>query len=178
MEQHTEGRLHDSQAMLDLETVVCKVVVSAFTCRRHGEYLPEGRIEIVSRQNESCGTTSEHGMFCCCFLWGSETSVITLEASARAVCVMLAFHFDVDSCSDGRTLLWLAGVCDCFRVKWCSVLLHSERVRIQVVRQVFSQPLEWEERQTVLHQRAGDDWGWHGVPWQQISHKVTTRGNE
>ena len=29
------------------------------------------------------------------------------EASARSVCVMFGFHFDADSCSDGRSRSWL-----------------------------------------------------------------------
>ena len=51
MEQHTEGRLKDSQPMVDLEMVVSNVVVSTITCRRLGECLHEGLMAIVFRQD-------------------------------------------------------------------------------------------------------------------------------
>ena len=49
VEQHTEGRLQDSQAMLDLEVAVRNAM------SRFGDFLREGRTEIVFRRDERCG---------------------------------------------------------------------------------------------------------------------------
>ena len=55
VEQHTEGRLHDSQS--DVGTLNGRVQrgASTFTRRSLAMFLREGRIEIVFRQDESCG---------------------------------------------------------------------------------------------------------------------------
>ena len=74
--------------MLDLEMVRG---VRRSTCRRHGEFLREGRIETVFRQDESCG---QHLITLVLVVLGCETSMCAIVGVCYA-----GFHFDVDSCS-------------------------------------------------------------------------------
>ena len=74
---------------------------------------------------------------CCSVGFGSETSM-SLRSQCQIALCDACFHFGADSCSDGRSLLWLPCVGE---------LLHGERGCVPVEREAFSQALEREERQ-------------------------------
>ena len=100
---------------------------------------------IVFRQDERCGSVG----------FGSETSMSLRGECQNGVCDA-CFHFDVDPCSNGRSPSWTPCVGE---------LLHREEPASKLNDKRSPARLNGRSEWLLLHHRAGNVRGLHGVPW-------------